>query len=980
MRLFNFFIFLILFGFPPPDAFAGSRPEGEGTNQTFISGKHYRCFANIGHTLSTAKNDSRWSGIAEYCLPKLPPKNCSKDWDWSLSNKVDSASETAASKNCHITECRPNGGCNTDCHVFSYGVGRGTPVETYFYCALERDTLYGAENEWLKLAKCVDKQTGKERSDVSLCDNDTTGARYYYKPKCTETDTKEQCKNRLQNISQSLKFGLRMCYQPPEGGNVRSYSTNQGGQTVRFAEFVSTDITGTNRSGPCEQRSTSPNGGNPPDKEVEPIGSLVILDREDSKSGQTGSKIHTKISGNSYIFKIYAYDDAGKLTTSLDKLSCEITNPSGNIFSGNAQSDTAIRSFLRSGGTFRFPANDSYQTTYSGTYNIKCSGTDKNGKEVSASTEFFTAPHAYQYSQIDAIFQNSTYAQSNKGEVRENLLKAKDDKGKDIPLPLTLEYSIKDSTVKELTHSNNNWARKPVVKIGENLSVNMSIVEAKNKEGRTDTGVDNTKNNRLGLLQALNFKAVVNSIANGDSVPPAQSSSGSCQGIKPSLPATMMAIPMTNGLSANTQSIIALNEKTSMLVTGSVDIYDRALYEKIADEEKAEKKCNDQSAFPCPYPTVLRLKFEYEIVPANFIIEALNNNGNPVKVLYFGMGNTPEVEATTKLRVTALNTPDLTAVKTGDTANRDKITAKTFSSGCAAENMLINMDGMQGSGFSVTILNKDGKPYEVKSTDFKNGVADTEAIIKVEKDKDVPFRPNMKSEPVFTGDKNADGIPAKMEFAKFPPANSYYPSYNNVKLNPNLPMLILRARINSIDTDNGSGNIGSTITPTKVWYEFQCEYCNIDKVAEITGANNGKGYTNADRSPTQQGWWIDRTFSENNNNKITQRIPRIESSNSNNFIKGITNITQGLQEISYQNLGVGTHKLNILHGSYMENGQVISMPEFLLYNAYWTDSNVRWNTSSFIYVRGNVSDERRNYGIDTGGAKNTRSGGRTGKF
>lgn len=42
--------------------------------------------------------------------------------------------------------------------------------------------------------------------------------------------------------------------------------------------------------------------------------------------------------------------------------------------------------------------------------------------------------------------------------------------------------------------------------------------------------------------------------------------------------------------------------------------------------------------------------------------------------------------------------------------------------------------------------------------------------------------------------------------------------------------------------------LGSTITPTKVWYEFQCEYCNIDKVAEITGANNGKGYTNADRS------------------------------------------------------------------------------------------------------------------------------------
>ena len=989
-RFISTFIFIALLGFS--SAFASSEVEpGDGGNGHRPTGKVFRCFAKIGMAYSTARNTDQWKNHGTYCAAPYPPDNpkgCQKEWTWSLDNKNDSAEETAQSKLCRFKDaweggCRNNGGCAWnagDCHVFVTQGHWNTP-QTFSFCAIEYDTSDSkVPNDFEKVSKCVDKIEGKEVSNRSLCDNDKTGNRYYYKPKCADTDDTNQCYQRLK--SYNLPYGWRFCYEPTGGGNITSFLPHQGGQTVRFREFLQEDALGwiNQRTGPCERTSYTPSGGTPGEttEPISPLKSLVILDREDSKNGQTTSKVHTKISGESYIFKIYAYDDAGKLTTSIEKLTCDITNPDGNVFSASGQSDTAIRALLRSGGTFRFPADSSYKTEISGKYNIKCTGTDKNGKEVSASTDFFTAPYAYQYSQINAIFQNSTYSQSSNGEVAENLLNAKDEKGGAVKLPLTLEYATKDGVIKTLTHDNKNWARKPVVKIGADLKVNMSLVEAKNKDGNTDTGVDSTKNSNLGLLQATNYQAKINSVANGDNVPPASSQSGTCGNIVPNFPTTATAIEMTDGKSNDINSIATINEHNSMLVTGSVDIYDFALYDKIRDEKNANK-CGDQSAFPCPYPTILRLNLEYEIVPANFIIEALNDDGNPVKVLYFGMGNTPEVEATTKLRITALNTANLAQIKTGDTTNRDLITAKNFSSGCAAQNMLLNMDGMKGSGFSITILNKDGKPYEIKSTDFKNGVADTDVIIKVEKDKDNPFRPNMKSEPIFIGDSNADGIPAKMEFAKFAPAATYYPRYDDARLNPNLPMLILRARINAIDTDNGSGNIGN-LAPTKVWYEFQCEYCNIEKVAEITGWNNGKGYTNADRSPTQQGWWIDRTFSENNNNKIAQQIPRIESTNSNSNIRSVSDLTQGLQEISYQNLSAGTHKLNILHGAYTQNNQPIAMPEFLLYNAYWQDSGVQWNTSSFIYVRGNADDEKRNYGVDTGGAKNTRSGGRTGKF
>ena len=121
---------------------------------------------------------------------------------------------------------------------------------------------------------------------------------------------------------------------------------------------------------------------------------------------------------------------------------------------------------------------------------------------------------------------------------------------------------------------------------------------------------------------------------------------------------------------------------------------------------------------------------------------------------------------------------------------------------------------------------------------------------------------------------------------------------------------------------------------------------------------------------------------------------KIESTDNNNNIKEPSKISDGLQTIGYTGLKQGTYKLNILHGNFTKNGNSISdgdtalsMPYFLLYNAFWTGNSVipltsstKWNTSSYIYVKDNAPDDKRNYGVDTGGAKNTRSGGRTGKY
>lgn len=921
-------------------AAGGGYPSGDGNNNVKASGKWYRCFANIGHTLSYLQNNSQWVGHAKYCLPKYPT-HCKKDWDWSLDPKDDTASETEASKKCQPNTCKDNGGGNSsNAHVFVNGAGRQTPVETYYYC------VYG--NDWDKVAKCIDKSTG-DNVPNSLCDKDATGANYYYKPRCDADDTKESCNAKLDKITKTLTqgFGWRFCYQPPEGGksNVVSYYRNAGGQSVKFKEFINDKGT---KSGPCEQGAISLSGGNAPEEEPdEPLGTLVIIDWDDNRMGV--SKVHTKISMQAADFKLYT--EAGKIGSGIQSATCEVTGD-GTSYKGNAGSKFSFGSLW----AFKFSApKEAFPK--SGEYKIKCDGVGKDGKSVSAEVGFFVAPKSYQFGVVNAVFNNTTSAQSSGGVVTENII----DKAQ------IAEFG---KTTTAPTHDNQNWTKKPVVKISELLTLQVNEITAQTASGTIDSGVDG-KNSIGGTISMDTNESKVNprAITDATKIPPTTSAaSGACV-VAPTI-ATNDA-EMIGGTMTNLETIATIQADNALLANAEVLIYDTAMHAKIKEQEGIGL-CNDSAKFPCPYPAKLKTIFDYQVAPNNFKAELLDKNNNPLKVLYFGQGNSPLADSATKIRVSALRADD-------------KI-AKDFNTNCAAQDMTLNME-LSGQGFSIKVIDKDGKDFVIKGSEFKDGIANVEGILQVNKDKDIPFTPNMKSEPVFTQDKYPNGFPANMEFAGFPPTSTYYPNYKDVSVNPNNPLMILRGRINAIDTDNNATNFGIA-SPTKVYYEFQCEYCDLDKVAKVTGWAR---YGVDDKSPTQQGWFIDRTFDKYNESKVESSKAEIENL-GNAQIKAVSGVTNGFQDIAYSFLGVGTYKLNIRHGNFKD-----AMPYFLLYNAYWTgsmkkvqdkdgntaqylESGTKWNTSAFIHIKGAAKDEARDYGVDTGGAKNTRSGGRIGRY
>ncbi len=1037
MRLFRFdkttkliFAILLTFGFSTT-AFAGGgggqeQPPGCGKNDSVhCTGKVYRCLKKFGHTKSKARNPKNDKEQEGYCLPQvaifcsykddntLCYKNdtsgkCNmKEWKWNLDLKDDTVTETERSeKYCYFTSCELNGfekfwygGVSSSYHVFfqTDKMASDEPVDAYFYCAEE-----GAN--FNTIAKCVDKKKG-EVAEAKKCDDDTMGTRYYYKPNC---NTKEECNAKMESWDRWHQNITRFCYKPWEqraDANMTVYHDNAGGQTIRFPEFQYKNVA--NFIGPCEYSAFNKMELDWITDPVEPLGNLVILDKNDSKTGQITSRVHTKISGTKDVeFRIFEDMQAGKLESGLSKVTCDIVDKDDNtIESGEAVptilANNAIgRTLARATGKstdFIYTAKDAFKI--SGEYKIKCTGESKEGESREAEAPIFVAPHRYEFTSVQAKFGNSTYTGTSNcvgatDLICENLLSTTQ----------TLIYSETQGKIEIAPkHNNKSWARKPVVKIGSPITISVAGMKALNSQGVLDTGVDESSNIN-GLLTGDDatspnvFKPL--GITNANTLPPTTTTQvGSCgespeaDSLDASIRGGIIDVVNMPTLPADVLVIksMADKDKKGHAIVGEavVQIYDRKLDEKIAEQENtglcnATKDADNGNKFPCPYPRRLGLNFEYEIVPFNFKVVVQNDKREPAKVLYFGQGTSPAVEKGNTIQITALD-------NMGNTVT-------TFSKNCAAQNMKFQMSGsnnaMSGSGFYFELINKDGTDFVVKASDFENGVAKPDAIIKVQKDKDTPFTPAMKSEPVIIdSNKFPNGFPAEMSFAIFPAETTYYPKYEDVRIDQGGDLAILRARINSIDTDNGSGNsAGGSISPTKVWYEFQCEYCNLDEVARITGAN----YNSTDsRSPTQQGWWIDKTFGDNNGNLMTTSKMSVESGGVT--INSVSpSVSNGLQTISYGSGNQGTHKLNILHGNFVDNaGNALAMPYFLLYNAYWngtnqTDANgnttgtlvspTRWNTSSFIYVKGKAQEDKRNYGVDSGEAKNTRGGGRTGKF
>ena len=827
-----------------------------------------------------------------------------------------------------VTEIGTN--CEIDCqkHGDALGTGSKNPFDTYQYCVIT--------GEWYRVAKCVDKQTGKDEPNRDRCEKDSQGARYYWKPNCKADMTKEECEEHLQKLNP--QFGWRFCYNYSDPSPPSGMFRNGNGQSVVFQEFINPQG---DASIPCNQLSSSPGvgGGGTTDPSKDTGGNLVILDEQDNDIKQTISNIHTKISGKDYKFRIFAVDSAGQFSSGISSLTCTITESDGTTTSGQAQENSLFNAiFGGKGKNFIF---GTYSPQSSGEASISCTGTSKGGKPVSATTNFFIAPHSYSFNIINAEFDGQS----------ENLMNStNNDK-----LPLKLESSTNENALKVITHNNDKWNKKPVVKIGGSIQITLAEVQAMTFKNVIDTGVDSA--NSIGTIKAFSkqqpqqpFKPQVQGITDANKTPP-NTINSTCVNANPLNPSS---VNMTKGV-ANADKLFTITEQETLLGKVEITLLDTTLHDKIK-QEKTANKCFTSGNFPCPFPQALQLTFDYEVVPYDFKVELLDNNGNSLKVLYFGQGSTPEIEEGSKLKVTALK--------------QDKTKATTFTNNCSSQNIALEIPTMSGKGFSLEIVDKNGaKPFVIPANKFTSGVAnDIEAIIKVDKDNGVPFTPNMKSEPIITTKSFPQGIPATLSFAQF--ANSYYPKYDTTLDNE---MVILRARINAIDTDNIATNFNNA-NPTKVYYEFQCEYCNLDEVGKITGVNN------YEKSKTQQGWWIDKTFSTYNATQITKDKLEIENL-GNAQVKAVSNITNGFQDIAYNFLGAGTYKLNIRHGIIKDNTgkTILAMPNFLLYNSYW-NSSVKWNTSSFIYIKGKANDEQRNYGVDTGGAKNTRSGGRIGRY
>ena len=898
------FAILLLLGFTT-NAFASGGGGGGGGNK--YQDLEFRCLKKIGAFISNQKNYRN-----EYCIPKV---NFNVNWEWSLDGRDDSTKMTTLP----ITECFADG---------SFSMESKKPVNSHSYCVPEAD--------FDKVTKCVNKTTGKDVSDRSKCENDMAGAIYYYKPKCSNKDSKESCEIKLKAIAVEWRF----CHNTE-----RMPLTEKGGQSVYYRTYKNS-YDNPKSDFPCEQQSRAPSGGSPVDSSK--LEGLIIRDSWDSESAPITSKIHTKISGNGgkTTFKLIgkvAVDKKSVFDSGLKEASCKIDNGSFTPSkSGVNLANGLVKEWSASEDDFKF----------SGKHKITCKATDTNGKQVETSVEFISAPYQYSFEAVNASFDSSGKP------VLENLLTNNNSKA----------INLIALTNKQVTHFNNSWTKKPVVKIGELLGVRVGTVKAYNAKGDIDTGVDHKDGLSGAISVSANPKSTTKAIVDSSKMPPTTNQAGGACSVNLAIMPGADAL-MTSGIAQNSAPILNITADESLLATMEVEIYDKSLQVTLESElakDKCKKSNDINSNGVCPFPPRLKLTFDYQIAPKDFRAELLDADGNPLKVLYYGQGTTPEVESGTKLKLVAIG--------------RDsKNATKTFSKNCAAQDMQVSIETQLGNGIKVELVNKDNPNQKfsiVKASEFKDGEATIgEAIIKVTRGND--FTPALKAEPAFI---NMGELKSKTQFYKFAPyPTTYYPSYDGSIMNKDTDMVVLRARINAIDTDNSNLN-SKTPDDTKVWYEFQCEYCNIDKVAQITGWNNGKGYTNADRSPTQQGWWIDRTFGKYNQNKITKsEMIKIESTNSNKDIRSVDlSVSDGLQKIQYGSLSLGTHKLNIRHYS---NGDKSgdSMPNFLLYNAYW-NANVRWNTSAFIYVKGKAADDKRNYGVDTGGAKNTRSGGRTGKF
>lgn len=473
----------------------------------------------------------------------------------------------------------------------------------------------------------------------------------------------------------------------------------------------------------------------------------------------------------------------------------------------------------------------------------------------------------------------------------------------------------------------------------------------KTKDGTLEVRISGQANNinyttDTGANSMIVTKSLINKTKGWND---ASSGSNICK-VGPPNP-TNSAVKLTSGSFNNAlANKIVFNDVYSGTIT--IQYVDEEIT-KIVDSEKALGRCSGKgtSNGKCPYPPTFEYSFPYLVVPHNFSIDIKTQNNDSVKVLYYGQGSTPESEIPNTLKVVA------------EDSNNNAL--KNYVNGCAALDVDLELNTVSGDVYITFIDPKNPVNTNVttiKATDFlssTNSEANINRVISVKKKDGGAFLPSEVNEPMFlnvgfnrlmyfTGQKNNNDYP------------KYTPRFNLVN-----DMVILRGRINSIDADNAQDY--TKMPTTMINYEFYCRTCSLDAVRAITGVNQ---YI---PSPTEQGWWIDSTFNKFNASSV--KVANISTTN-NIKVNSISQVKDGVQVISYNNASAGKYQVKI-----NQNQTSSAFPSFLLYNPYYDASIVNWGTSSFVTIYGKVQhDTSRDFGVDTGDSKNTRSGGRTGGF
>ena len=477
----------------------------------------------------------------------------------------------------------------------------------------------------------------------------------------------------------------------------------------------------------------------------------------------------------------------------------------------------------------------------------------------------------------------------------------------------------------------------PVSKISQGLRITLSG-SANTKSGSVDSGVSTamTQSTASNTIEGLN----------------ATSGTKVCQADAPTLPSGL-SVSINNG-SFNGSATLAFSD----VYKGTFSItYTDSDMASIIESERARGGCsnNGTSNGQCPVPPTFTFSFDYLIVPDGFDVIVNTASGDEVKVLYYGQGNSPLNETTSNLQVIPTNASDNYI--------------KNFVSGCAA----IDTDlELTGSDISVVFINPSDTTTTTTTSqsttilaseftyDTDKSIANLDRVLSVQQIDGNAWTPDKVAEPLNFG---ASVVPLMYFTGK--KSDSAYPQYT-----PDFDSLdrtiILRGRINIIDADNA--NDYSAMPTSKVYYEFYCQTCDLNDVMDITGVTKYVG------SPTSQGWWIDTTFSTYNTNTITK--DNITTTNGLN-VDSVSDFADGLQNISYGNASNGKYEVMVNHSNDSD-----SFPAFLLYKPFYSgSSDISGTTNAFVTIYNQISDDNtRDFGLDSGAAKNTRSGSRTGGF